>query len=583
MLNELTQTVTSTGYTVVNTYNGDGLRAQKSVNGAVTNYLYDANDKVELETDASGNQTALNINGLNLICRKVGVDTLYYIYNGHADVVGLLDTNGNVIVSYVYDAFGNIISQTNTDNFNNYIAYAGYQYDPQTGLYYLDARMYDPITARFLQQDTYTGEYNDPLSLNLYVYCKNNPMTYSDPTGHDSIAANAQVHDVSSYLNVRTGPGMNYAIKGSLDPNETVQVLNSSNSWHYVKYRLDGTVNGTKDGWVSGSYINYPISVPNKSSSQSANASFDSNAKVKDVSINSYLTVRQKPDDNAPEYGKVFEGESVLVDTWGSPYAYITYEKDNGSGTKSGYVHSAYLDYNGVSSGGTTNTGGSNLSLTNDMKKAGVTISNIDGVQYYDYSTPIETMVYSNVDEILKARENTNFLADPYALKWFQGKVGTGKVWDIKQPDLWKGQLPALPFEDKFVFMDQVITPEDLGNITYGYWARAMGYGPLLIYWGGGFANQLNLNHINNGGLTDLQVKQLHTLTVGPLYGDDANDHPFIEQGIDWYDSKHPNDSPILDLNPTVTIYGDSSVNYITQQQQKDETNNTWSQFTGLR
>ena len=44
--------------------------------------------------------------------------------------------------------------------------------------------MYDPTIARFLQEDTYTGDKNDPLSLNLYAYCMYNPLKYSYPTGH---------------------------------------------------------------------------------------------------------------------------------------------------------------------------------------------------------------------------------------------------------------------------------------------------------------------------------------------------------------------------------------------------------------
>jgi hypothetical protein len=55
-------------------------------------------------------------------------------------------------------------------------------------LYYLNARMYDPKVARFLQEDTYTGDPNDPLSLNLYTYCANNPLIYYDPTGHNFVA-----------------------------------------------------------------------------------------------------------------------------------------------------------------------------------------------------------------------------------------------------------------------------------------------------------------------------------------------------------------------------------------------------------
>ena len=53
-----------------------------------------------------------------------------------------------------------------TENADNSIFYSGYQYDEETGMYYLSARMYDPITARFLQEDIYKGDPKDSLSLN---------------------------------------------------------------------------------------------------------------------------------------------------------------------------------------------------------------------------------------------------------------------------------------------------------------------------------------------------------------------------------------------------------------------------------
>ena len=108
-----------------------------------------------------------------------------YMYNGHGDVTALLGEDGTVKGTYYYDAFGNIIEQTG--NVNNNITYAGYQYDSETGLYYLNARYYDSKIARFLTQDTYTGDPNDPLSLNLYTYCHNEPVMYVDPSGHAEI------------------------------------------------------------------------------------------------------------------------------------------------------------------------------------------------------------------------------------------------------------------------------------------------------------------------------------------------------------------------------------------------------------
>jgi len=181
LFNQLITTVTSDGVTVINTYNGDGLRVGKSVNGTLTRYLYEY-QRVVLEENSLGDQTGRNVYGINLLTRQVGVDTFLYMYNGHADVTALLNTAGNVVATYYYDAFGNILDQTGV--LSNNILYAGYQYDSETGLYYLNARMYDPVTARFMQEDTFTGDRNDPLSLNLYTYCHNEPLMYSDPTGH---------------------------------------------------------------------------------------------------------------------------------------------------------------------------------------------------------------------------------------------------------------------------------------------------------------------------------------------------------------------------------------------------------------
>ena len=172
-LNQLVKTAAA-GTTVINAYNGEGFRVSKVVNGVVTRYLYEY-DKVVLEVDGSGNQTARNVYGTNLLTRTVDGQNLYYMYNGHADVVALLDAStGDIVGTYYYDAFGNITEQTG--DVNNTITYAGYQYDKETGLYYLNARMYDPKIARFLQEDTYLGDPNDPLSLNLYTYCANNPV-----------------------------------------------------------------------------------------------------------------------------------------------------------------------------------------------------------------------------------------------------------------------------------------------------------------------------------------------------------------------------------------------------------------------
>jgi RHS repeat-associated protein len=77
------------------------------------------------------------------------------MYNSHADVTSLITADGTIAASYCYDAFGTITEQSG--DVDNSITYAGYQYDEETGLYYLNARYYESKVARFLSEDTYSG------------------------------------------------------------------------------------------------------------------------------------------------------------------------------------------------------------------------------------------------------------------------------------------------------------------------------------------------------------------------------------------------------------------------------------------
>jgi RHS repeat-associated protein len=193
-LNEL-KTSAANGTTITYTYNGEGFRILKKVGtNPATRYFYEY-DKIVLETnDSTGAETARNVVGINVISRKLDGtgQKVYYLYNGHADVTALVDASTkNVVASYYYDEWGNPTyydaqgQQIDPSTaFRNSIMYAGYQYDKESKLYYLNARMYDPVTGRFLQEDTVTGDPNDPLSLNLYTYCHNEPIMYTDPTGH---------------------------------------------------------------------------------------------------------------------------------------------------------------------------------------------------------------------------------------------------------------------------------------------------------------------------------------------------------------------------------------------------------------
>lgn len=162
-------------------YNPEGLRTQKTTPGKSTRYHCDDNGLVIAESNASNQVTAQNIWGHKPLARKVNGSYYYYVYNGHGDVIQVLDESGNTVNTYRYDEWGNILSQS--EQIANPIRYAGEYYDEESGLYYLRARYYDPVLGRFISKDSYEGDITNPLTLNLYMYCAGNPIMYIDPSG----------------------------------------------------------------------------------------------------------------------------------------------------------------------------------------------------------------------------------------------------------------------------------------------------------------------------------------------------------------------------------------------------------------
>ena len=144
------------------TYQSTGAQSERVV------FLYDGNTVI-------GMQHTVN-----------GVTTPYYFHrNPLGDVVGIYDTNSNLVAKYTYDAWGNCtISGNTTVAKANPIRYRGYYYDEDTGLYYCNARYYSPTWRRFISPDD--TAYLDPSSvngLNQYCYCGNDPVNYADPSG----------------------------------------------------------------------------------------------------------------------------------------------------------------------------------------------------------------------------------------------------------------------------------------------------------------------------------------------------------------------------------------------------------------
>ena len=175
------------------TYDAGGVRQSKTANGVITSYFTEGN-RIHREERSDGKTLlyAYDASGLASITYN---GTLYFVQkNFQGDIVALVDQNGNVVAKYVYDAWGNgkVCNASGTENTSssfigniNPFRYRGYYYDVETGLYYLQTRYYEPRAGRFLNADSVDYIAPDLIGgLNLYAYCNNNPVMYSDPEGH---------------------------------------------------------------------------------------------------------------------------------------------------------------------------------------------------------------------------------------------------------------------------------------------------------------------------------------------------------------------------------------------------------------
>ena len=196
-----------------NHYDAEGLRAEMEENGQLVKFLYNEDREAVAEEESDGNVIRY-IRGLGLISSDSEKAKTYYHYvsdeqgsithviNGEEKESGELpqeDVQSRVLNHYEYDAFGNTIRCE--EQVHNRFRYTGEQYDPLTGQYYLRARYYNPVIARFTQEDTYYGD-----GLNLYTYCRNNPILNHDPTGHGTKENSPYSRKEQQYIDAGADP-----------------------------------------------------------------------------------------------------------------------------------------------------------------------------------------------------------------------------------------------------------------------------------------------------------------------------------------------------------------------------------------
>ncbi|GJL64185.1 MAG: hypothetical protein NPIRA04_28390 [Nitrospirales bacterium] len=93
----------------------------------------------------------------------------------------LTDSSGVSEQDVAYYPYGDTRSNTGTADVA--YKYTGKEQDDSTGLYFYEARYYDPVLGRFISPDTIVPNPGNPQSLNRYSYVLNNPLRYTDPSG----------------------------------------------------------------------------------------------------------------------------------------------------------------------------------------------------------------------------------------------------------------------------------------------------------------------------------------------------------------------------------------------------------------
>ena len=135
--------------------------------------------------------------GGSLIAMSVN-STLRYMHQDHLTGTSLTTSaNGTLLGTIKYTPFGetrSVSGEIYTDK-----KFTGQRLDG-TGLYFYNARYYDPTIGRFISADTIISNPADPQCFNRYSYCLNNPLKFVDPSGNEVAIGGVTTGDLENWV-----------------------------------------------------------------------------------------------------------------------------------------------------------------------------------------------------------------------------------------------------------------------------------------------------------------------------------------------------------------------------------------------
>jgi len=176
----LVYTYTSAGFS---TGNAAGLRVAQSVDGDVTSFVWDwASGLPEMlsEGQAMGSSIALYLVGHETLGSWDGADWAYYLPDALGSIRQTADDTAAVTQAREWTPFGVEVGTAQEG-----LGFTGEWRDSDAGvgLQYLRARWYQPQTGRFFSPDSIIPSFQNPQSINRYLYTLANPVNLTDPTG----------------------------------------------------------------------------------------------------------------------------------------------------------------------------------------------------------------------------------------------------------------------------------------------------------------------------------------------------------------------------------------------------------------
>lgn len=179
--------LTSYGTVAQYTYNGDGIRMSKTVNGATQAFTWDLSAPLPILIQDGSTRYVSGPDGLPLEQIQADGTVRYYHQDALGSTRALTNAKGQVDTVYLYDPYGNALSISGSKVANPF-QFAGQYTDAESGFQYLTTRYYDPSTANFLTRDPAFA-----LTHSAYGYAHDSPLNYADPSGLDlSLSGAAQ-------------------------------------------------------------------------------------------------------------------------------------------------------------------------------------------------------------------------------------------------------------------------------------------------------------------------------------------------------------------------------------------------------